>query len=203
MLLPQSPWLDAVLNWLSYGLFDLSGWQVLGITLLLTHITIASVTIYLHRHSAHRALDLHPIPAHFFRFWLWLAITADNTVRGRPLTRASLAAVSAAASPGVANVILMSPLAKRATVAALDGLGADRHGKLVVILGGDGSDYLQGHAGNDILVDAAHSGQQHASRPGFRYLGGPYRKCSTIAKHGCPIRVEQSRNGGRLQRRRA
>lgn len=78
MLLPQSPWLDAVLNWLSYGLFDLSGWQVLGITLLLTHITIASVTIYLHRHSAHRSLDLHPIPAHFFRFWLWLT-TAQVT----------------------------------------------------------------------------------------------------------------------------
>ena len=59
-------------------MFDLSGWQVLGITLLLTHITIASVTIYLHRHSAHRALDLHPIPAHFFRFWLWLT-TAQVT----------------------------------------------------------------------------------------------------------------------------
>ena len=31
-----------------------------------------SVTIYLHRHQAHRSLDLHPLPAHFFRFWLWL-----------------------------------------------------------------------------------------------------------------------------------
>jgi stearoyl-CoA desaturase (delta-9 desaturase) len=40
--------------------------------LVVTHITIAAVTIYLHRHSAHRALDLHPIPSHFFRFWLWL-----------------------------------------------------------------------------------------------------------------------------------
>jgi stearoyl-CoA desaturase (delta-9 desaturase) len=37
-----------------------------------THITIASVTIYLHRHQAHRALELHAIPSHFFRFWLWL-----------------------------------------------------------------------------------------------------------------------------------
>src|SRR4030065_65539 len=36
------------------------------------HITIASVTIYLHRHQAHRALDLHPLVSHFFRFWLWL-----------------------------------------------------------------------------------------------------------------------------------
>ena len=42
-------------------------------TLVTTHITIAAVTIFLHRAQAHRALDLHPIPSHFFRFWLWLA----------------------------------------------------------------------------------------------------------------------------------
>ncbi len=42
------------------------------VALVLTHITIASVTIFLHRHQAHRALDLHPLPSHFFRFWLWL-----------------------------------------------------------------------------------------------------------------------------------
>jgi stearoyl-CoA desaturase (delta-9 desaturase) len=39
---------------------------------VVTHLTIISVTVYLHRHQAHRALDLHPIPSHFFRFWLWL-----------------------------------------------------------------------------------------------------------------------------------
>jgi stearoyl-CoA desaturase (delta-9 desaturase) len=65
-------WLDAVLNWAAHGLWDLAWWQLVLVTLGLTHITIASVTIYLHRHSAHRALDLHAIPAHFFRFWLWL-----------------------------------------------------------------------------------------------------------------------------------
>ena len=54
------------------GLLDLQWWGVVAYTLLLTHITIAAVTIYLHRHSAHRALDLHPIPSHFFRCWLWL-----------------------------------------------------------------------------------------------------------------------------------
>ena len=63
---------DALIDWMGRGLFDLAWWQVLLITLGMTHITIASVTIYLHRHSAHRALDLHPIPAHFFRFWLWM-----------------------------------------------------------------------------------------------------------------------------------
>lgn len=54
------------------GVFDLPWWGYVVVTLVLTHITIASITIYLHRHSAHRALELHPIPSHFFRFWLWL-----------------------------------------------------------------------------------------------------------------------------------
>ncbi len=54
------------------GLFDLPWWGYVAATLALTHITIAAVTIYLHRHSAHRALDLHPLVSHFFRFWLWL-----------------------------------------------------------------------------------------------------------------------------------
>ena len=54
------------------GVFDLSFWQLVGLALVLTHITIAGVTIYLHRCQAHRALDLHPIVSHFFRFWMWL-----------------------------------------------------------------------------------------------------------------------------------
>ena len=55
------------------GLLSLSIWQLIGVGLILTHITIASVTIYLHRCQAHRALDLHPIMSHFFRFWLWFS----------------------------------------------------------------------------------------------------------------------------------
>ena len=54
------------------GLIDLPWWGYVVVALVLTHITIASVTIFLHRHQAHRALELHPIPSHFFRFWLWL-----------------------------------------------------------------------------------------------------------------------------------
>ena len=64
--------LHAVLSFLDGGLFDLSVWQMVVYTLIVTHITIAGVTIYLHRHQAHRALDLHPIASHFFRFWLWM-----------------------------------------------------------------------------------------------------------------------------------
>jgi stearoyl-CoA desaturase (delta-9 desaturase) len=54
------------------GLLDLSVWQLIAVALVLTHITIASVTIFLHRCQAHRALELGPVPSHFFRFWLWL-----------------------------------------------------------------------------------------------------------------------------------
>jgi len=54
------------------GLLDLPWWALILVALGLTHVTIASVTIFLHRHQAHRALDLHPIASHFFRFWLWL-----------------------------------------------------------------------------------------------------------------------------------
>ena len=54
------------------GVLDLPWWGYVVYTLVTTHITIAAVTIYLHRHSAHRALDLHPVVSHFFRFWLWL-----------------------------------------------------------------------------------------------------------------------------------
>ncbi|MDX1456281.1 MAG: fatty acid desaturase [Marinobacter sp.] len=60
------------------GLLDLSVMQLILVTLGLTHVTIVSVTLYLHRHSAHNSLDLHPALAHFFRFWLWLT-TAQNT----------------------------------------------------------------------------------------------------------------------------
>ncbi len=63
---------DAIVSFLSSGLTGASPWQVLVYTLIVTHITIAGVTVFLHRCQAHRALDLHAIPSHFFRFWLWL-----------------------------------------------------------------------------------------------------------------------------------
>ena len=63
---------EAVLDFLSNGFTRASVWQIVLFTLITTHITIASVTIFLHRCQAHRALDLHAIPSHFFRFWLWI-----------------------------------------------------------------------------------------------------------------------------------
>ena len=64
--------LNAGIEWLAHGLLAASWWQIVLYALVTTHITIASVTIYLHRHQAHRAMDLHALPAHFFRLWLWL-----------------------------------------------------------------------------------------------------------------------------------
>jgi len=54
------------------GLLNLPWWGYVLAALGLTHVTIAAVTIYLHRCQAHRALELHPLVSHFFRFWLWL-----------------------------------------------------------------------------------------------------------------------------------
>jgi stearoyl-CoA desaturase (delta-9 desaturase) len=62
----------SLLEWAANGFWHLSAWQLVLFTLGMTHVTMLSVTIFLHRHQAHRALDLHPIASHFFRFWLWL-----------------------------------------------------------------------------------------------------------------------------------
>lgn len=72
MLLPDWTVLNAVMEWLAWGMWHLSWWQIVLFALAVTHITMISVTVFLHRHQAHRALDLHPIASHFFRFWLWL-----------------------------------------------------------------------------------------------------------------------------------
>lgn len=64
--------MNAIIDWLANGLWSLSPLALVAITLVLTHITIVSVTVYLHRYSAHRSLELHPALQHFFRFWLWM-----------------------------------------------------------------------------------------------------------------------------------
>jgi len=60
------------MNEMIEGIWGLSAWGKIVAVLVLTHITIVSVTVFLHRHQAHRALDLHPVLSHFFRAWLWL-----------------------------------------------------------------------------------------------------------------------------------
>ncbi len=65
--------IETILNFLGTGgIMQLSTGELLLTGLVLTQVTIFGVTVYLHRHQAHRALDLHPVVAHFFRFWLWM-----------------------------------------------------------------------------------------------------------------------------------
>ncbi|MER1968611.1 fatty acid desaturase [Castellaniella sp. GW247-6E4] len=64
--------MNEILHFLQGGLLHLNAWELIAVTLVLTHITIAAVTIFLHRSQAHRGVDLHPAVMHFFRFWLWL-----------------------------------------------------------------------------------------------------------------------------------
>ena len=54
------------------GLIDLPWWGYILVAAALTHVTIVAVTVFLHRHQTHHALDLHPAVSHFFRLWLWL-----------------------------------------------------------------------------------------------------------------------------------
>ena len=64
--------LNSLIDFLSQGAWNLHWWQMILFTLAVTHVTMISVTVFLHRHQAHRALGLHPLAAHFFRLWLWL-----------------------------------------------------------------------------------------------------------------------------------
>lgn len=71
--------MDAALRFFS-GIVHLPWWGYVGIVLLTTHITITAITIFLHRYSAHRAIELHPAVQHFFRFWLWLTTGMSTKV---------------------------------------------------------------------------------------------------------------------------
>jgi len=64
--------LNSLLDFLAHGALRFSWWQIVLFALAVTHVTIIGVTVYLHRCQAHRALDLHPVASHFFRFWLWM-----------------------------------------------------------------------------------------------------------------------------------
>lgn len=43
------------------GALDLPWWAIAIVALGLTHVTIVAVTIFLHRHQTHHALDMHPV----------------------------------------------------------------------------------------------------------------------------------------------
>ncbi|MGR8921469.1 MAG: DesA family fatty acid desaturase [Gammaproteobacteria bacterium] len=80
------------------GLIAMPWWGYVLVTLVYTHLTIAAVTIYLHRNQAHRAVELHPAVSHFFRFWLWLT-TGMNTREWTAVHRKHHAAVETPEDP--------------------------------------------------------------------------------------------------------
>jgi len=73
-------------------------WGYVIVALVFTHLTIAAVTLYLHRHQAHRAVDFHPLVSHFFRLWLWLT-TGMGTREWTAVHRKHHAAVETAEDP--------------------------------------------------------------------------------------------------------
>jgi stearoyl-CoA desaturase (delta-9 desaturase) len=116
----------------AHGLVPLPWWGYVVVTLALTHVTIAAVTIYLHRHSAHRALDLHPAVGHFFRFWLWLT-TGMVTKEWTAIHRKHHAKVETDEDPhspqtrGIRTVLLQGAELYRAEAKNADTL--ERYGK--------------------------------------------------------------------------
>ncbi|HSS69490.1 MAG TPA: fatty acid desaturase [Casimicrobiaceae bacterium] len=102
-------------------------WGYVVLTLALTHVTIASVTIFLHRGQAHRGLDLHPAVSHFFRFWLWLT-TGMVTKEWVAIHRKHHARVETAEDPhspqarGIGTVLLQGTELYRAEAKNLETL---------------------------------------------------------------------------------
>jgi stearoyl-CoA desaturase (delta-9 desaturase) len=56
-----------------HGLLPISWGAATLLMLALTHATILTVTLYLHRSCAHRAVEFHPALVHAFRFWSWVS----------------------------------------------------------------------------------------------------------------------------------
>jgi stearoyl-CoA desaturase (delta-9 desaturase) len=123
----------ALMSWLADGMWNLSAWQIVLFTLVMTHITMISVTVFLHRHQAHRALDLHPIASHFFRFWLWLT-TGQVTKEWASIHRKHHAKCEQAEDPhsphvhGIKTVLLQGYELYRAEAVKTETLARYGHG---------------------------------------------------------------------------
>ena len=133
MLLPDSAVLNAAIEWLANGAWNLAWWQIVLFTLAMTHVTMISVTVFLHRHQAHRALDLHPIASHCFRFWLWLT-TGQVTKEWAAIHRKHHAKCEQADDPhsphvyGIKTVLLQGAELYRAESKNLDTMARFGHG---------------------------------------------------------------------------
>jgi stearoyl-CoA desaturase (delta-9 desaturase) len=124
--------LDSLLD-AAGGLLSLPWWGYVVVALALTHVTIAAVTIFLHRSQAHRGLDRHPIVSHFFRFWLWLT-TGMVTKEWVAIHRKHHAKVETDEDPhspqtrGIENVLLRGAELYREEAKNAETLGKYGHG---------------------------------------------------------------------------
>ena len=55
-----------------HGFLNLSFWGGVIFTVFVMQLTLAAVTLYLHRDQAHQSIVLNPALRVFFRIWLWL-----------------------------------------------------------------------------------------------------------------------------------
>lgn len=99
--------MDLLIN----GLINFTWLEYVIYTLVVTHVTIVAITLYLHRGVCHSAIEIKPILAHFFRFWLWLT-TSMRTADWVAIHRKHHAKVETADDPhspahyGISNVLL-------------------------------------------------------------------------------------------------
>jgi stearoyl-CoA desaturase (Delta-9 desaturase) len=133
MFLSDWPLVNAAIEWLAHGAWDVTWWQIVLFTLAVTHVTMISVTVFLHRHQAHRALDLHPIASHFFRLWLWLT-TGQVTKEWAAIHRKHHAKCEQADDPhsphvyGIKTVLLQGAELYRAESKNMDTMARFGHG---------------------------------------------------------------------------
>jgi hypothetical protein len=192
------------------GWLDLPWWGLVIVALVLTHITIASVTIYLHRHQAHRALELHPAVAHFFRLWLWLT-TGMVTKEWAAIHRKHHAKVETAEDPhspqvhGINKVLWLGVFLYVKESSNKETM--ERYGH------GTPDDWVERNvytpnSGLGSLVDGR--AQHRAVRPGARPADSadPDRVDSVLGRgrdqrHRPLVRLPQLRRGGRQHEHRA
>ena len=105
-----------IVEWLGSGLWDLPAWGIVAYVLVVTHITIVTVTLYLHRYSAHRSVELHPALQHFFRFWSWMT-TGMVTRQWTAIHRKHHAATETREDPHSPQVVGIWEILRRGTEA--------------------------------------------------------------------------------------
>jgi|JI8StandDraft_1071087.scaffolds.fasta_scaffold57264_3 stearoyl-CoA desaturase (delta-9 desaturase) len=127
----SSTWQQRLFTWGDVGLWA-RVWVVLG----MTHLTIVSVTLYLHRSMTHQAVAFHPAVSHVFRLWLWLTtgMVTRQWVAVHRKHHAKVETVDDPHSPhiaGIGTILLWGADLYRATIRTGGQALLDRYAPLV------------------------------------------------------------------------